>query len=91
MEPAEILEGPAGEHALLDAYAIVMDTEETAANELPEPLSLWDVFVALQEAAEDEGVPEAEVDAWVAAAYVGLQSQLRLGSSAPVELVPSQA
>jgi hypothetical protein len=69
-------------------YPVVADVSETAANdlhprgtpiELPQGLSLWDVFVALQDAAEEEGATPEEADRLAVAAYWELSRSLVSG------------
>ena len=75
----------------LEQFPVVIDTQEPAANGVPprgEPiehpvsLSIWDVFVALQNAAEEQGATEDEADALVLATYFDVQRHIVPGVSA---------
>jgi len=63
------------------ALAYMLQPSMIAANERPAPagayaLSLWDVFVALQDAAEELGATPAEADRLVVAGYCTLQRRV---------------
>jgi hypothetical protein len=69
-------------------FPVVVDVTEAAANEphasatpieLPSGLSLWDVFVALQDAAEEEGATPDEADRLAVAAYWEISRSLVSG------------
>ena len=73
----------------LERFPVVVDIDESPANTAPPrgvPIerpawpSLWDVFAALQDAAEEEGATPEEADSLVAAAYWELQRHLVPGA-----------
>jgi hypothetical protein len=66
-------------------YPVVTEVTEDAANdrnprgtpiERPHVLTLWDVFAALQDAAEEAGATEQEADRLVVASYYELSRSL---------------
>lgn len=70
--------------AVAEELPIVADVTERAANEahpvdVPTGLTLWDVFVALQDAAEEEGATPEEADSLAIAAYWELSRSLVSG------------
>lgn len=74
--------------AAAELFPVVVDVTEAAANEphprgtpieLPSGLSLWDVFAALQDAAEEEGATPDEADRLAVAAYWELSRSLVSG------------
>lgn len=56
------------------ALEVVTDVRESAANAYPSTggLTLWDLFVALQDAADESGMTQAEADDAAVKAYFGL-------------------
>lgn len=71
-----------------EEYPVVVDVTEMPANDAPPKgmpierpvgLTLWDVFAALQDAAEEEGATPEEADRLAVAAYFELSRALVSG------------